>query len=85
MGSMSRYLGLLAVQLGRVDEAVGHFEQALEMNERMGARPWLAYTQHDYARVLLARDGPGDPERAEDLLAACRETFRALAMRGPFG
>ena len=54
------------------------------MNERMGARPWLAYTQHDYARLLLARDERDDRERAEDLLAACRETFRALAMKELF-
>jgi hypothetical protein len=24
----------------------------------MGARPWLAHTQHDYARMLLARGRP---------------------------
>jgi len=45
-----------------------HFEDALEMNARMGARPWLAHTQRDYARMLLARDGSGDRERAYALL-----------------
>jgi tetratricopeptide (TPR) repeat protein len=83
MGSISRYLGLLAFQLGRVQDAAGHFEQALEMNERMGARPWLAYAQHDYARLLLARGEPGDDERADDMLTACRATFRALGMKEP--
>jgi len=24
------------------------------MNERMGARPWLAHTKEDYARLLFA-------------------------------
>jgi DNA-binding SARP family transcriptional activator/tetratricopeptide (TPR) repeat protein len=83
MGSISRYLGLLAGQLGRVEEAAAHFEQALEMNERMGARPWLAYAQHDYARLLLIRDEPEARARAEDLFAACDETFRALNMKVP--
>ena len=59
-GSVSRYLGMLAATLERWDDAAGHFEDALAMNERMGARPWLAHTQHDYARMLLVRDGPGD-------------------------
>ena len=33
------------------------------MNARMGARPWLARTQDDFARMLLARGGPGDRAR----------------------
>jgi DNA-binding SARP family transcriptional activator len=79
MGSMSRYLGLLAGVLGRPDDAARHFEEAMEMNERMGARPWLAYTQHDYARLLADRD----PERAETLLAEARATYRELGMAEP--
>ena len=34
---------------------------------RMGARPWLARAKRDYARMLRARDEPGDSERAERL------------------
>ena len=64
IGSVARYLGLLATTMGHWNEAAQHFEDALAMNERMGARPWLAHTQHDYARTLLARDEPGDRERA---------------------
>src|SRR5206468_4109310 len=55
-GSVSRYLGLLATTLERWSDAERHFEEALTMNERIGARPWLAYTQEDYARMLLARN-----------------------------
>ena len=44
----------------RWEEAAQHFEDALAMNARMGARPWLAHTQHEYAVMLLARDQPGD-------------------------
>jgi DNA-binding SARP family transcriptional activator/tetratricopeptide (TPR) repeat protein len=80
-GSVSRYLGLLATTMSRWDEATNHFENALAMNERMGARPWLAHAQHDYARMLLARDGSGDRNQALELLAGCAETCRELGMR----
>ena len=83
-GSVSRYLGLLAGLLGRHDDAAQHFEEALAMNERMGARPWLAYTQSDYARLLRERDAPGDRERADLLAAAARKTFAELGMRDYF-
>ena len=83
MGSVSRYLGRLAAVVGRADEAVQHFEDALEMNERMGARPWLAFTQDDYARLLLSRNGPGDQERAEQLRAAAATTYAELGMTRP--
>jgi tetratricopeptide (TPR) repeat protein len=45
-----------------------------------GARPWLAHTQDDYARMLLARAGPGDRERAQELLDAALATYRELGM-----
>jgi DNA-binding SARP family transcriptional activator len=79
-GSVSRYLGLLASTLRRFDDAERHFEAALEMNERMGAHPWVAHTKHDYARVLLARGAEGDETRAVQLLRAALATARELAM-----
>ena len=79
-GAVSRYLGLLAATAGRLDEAERHFVEALTMNERMGARPWLARTQDDYARTLLARNEPGDRARAEELLAAAQATYRELGI-----
>ncbi len=79
-GSVSRYLGLLASTLGRFEDAERHFEAALEMNERMGARPWVAHTEHDYARVLLARGAEGDETKAVELLGAALATARELGM-----
>jgi tetratricopeptide (TPR) repeat protein len=79
-GSVSRHLGLLASTMSRRDDAARHFEDALAMNRRMGLRPWLAYTQADYARMLLTRDGPGDRARAGELRAAATGTYRELAM-----
>ena len=80
IGSVARYLGLLATTMGHWNEAAQHFEDALAMNERMGARPWLAHTQHDYARTLLARDEPGDRERAQELLHQALATYRELGI-----
>ena len=79
-GSISRYLGLLATATERWTEAAQHFEDAIEMNERMGARPWLAHTQHDYAQMLLARDDAGDRTRALELMGHANATYRALGM-----
>ncbi len=79
-GSVSRYLGLLAAMRKRFDEAALHYEDALAMNERMKARPWLAHTQTDYSRLLDARGRPGDRKRAEALRDEARATCRELGM-----
>jgi tetratricopeptide (TPR) repeat protein len=79
-GSVSRCLGLLASVMSLSDEAVHRFEDALDKNERMGARPWVAHTQYDLAMVLMARDGAGDVNRAIDLLGAALRTCDALGM-----
>jgi DNA-binding SARP family transcriptional activator/tetratricopeptide (TPR) repeat protein len=79
-GSVARYLALLATSAERWDEAEPHFEDALAMNARMGARPWLAQTANDYARMLLARDSRGDRERAQALLDSALGTYRELGM-----
>jgi hypothetical protein len=79
-GSISRYLGLLAATTKRCDEAEHHFEEALTFNATMGLRPWLAHTQHDYARMLIARARTGDADRARDLHAEGLATYRELGM-----
>jgi tetratricopeptide (TPR) repeat protein len=79
-GSVSRALGLLATVLGRLEDAERHFEYALEMNRRMGARPWVAHTQHDLAKMLVGRDAAGDREAAVELLRDAESTCAALQM-----
>ncbi len=76
----SRYLGLLASTMERWGDAERHFRRALEVNERIGARPWLAHTQEDYARMLLARATLGDRDKALQLLADARSRYRELGM-----
>ena len=54
------------------------------MNTSMGARPWLAHTECDYARMLLARNGRGDRERAGALLESAMKTYRELGLASYF-
>jgi hypothetical protein len=60
IGSVSRYLGLLAAALSRLDEAALFLQESAEADDRIGALPWSAHARADHARVLLARDAPGD-------------------------
>ena len=81
VGAASRFLGQLAATTGRWQDAESHFDQALAMNARMGAKPWLAHTQFQYARMLLARSAPRDVERAKILLDDACTIARQLGMR----
>jgi DNA-binding SARP family transcriptional activator len=79
-GSVARGLGVLATALGRFDDGERHFDVAIQTERAMGARPWLAHAQHDFAAMLLARDAAGDAERARELLAEALTTYRDLGM-----
>ena len=79
-GAASRYLGMLAATLGEFDKAEAHFEHALEMNQRIGARPWLAHTKAEYALLLRRRGRRGDSERAEALANEAWEIATELDM-----
>jgi hypothetical protein len=80
IGCVSRYLGLLAAALSRLDEAAQYLQEAVVANDRIGALPWSAQAKADLARVLLARDAPGDREAAGDLRREALATFEELGM-----
>jgi tetratricopeptide (TPR) repeat protein len=80
-GAASRFLGQLAATMGRWQEAESHFEQALAMNAKMAAKPWLAHTQFQYAHMLLERSTDGDLERARMRLDESETLARQLGMR----
>jgi len=87
-----RDLGLLAAALGRYDDAAQHFEASMELCRKGVFHPQLAWTQADYAEMLLDRDNEGDREKAttiqDEALAGAREmgmpplVERILASRG---
>jgi tetratricopeptide (TPR) repeat protein len=76
-GPVSHYLGLLAAATGQAGVAVGHFEEAIELEEQIGALPYLAHSLHGLAAALTARAGPGDAERA----ARAQSRARGIAER----
>jgi DNA-binding SARP family transcriptional activator len=79
-GAVARYLGLLAWTSSRAEQAARHFENAIAVNESLGARPWLAQTQEDYARMLLELEPESDPATALGLLEQAGSTYAALGM-----
>jgi hypothetical protein len=80
VGAVDRYLGLLAATIGQLDDAERHFSEAIRLNEQMGARPWVAHSQDDLARLLLLRNQDGDRSRADTLQLEALETARRLGM-----
>jgi tetratricopeptide (TPR) repeat protein len=79
-GSVARHLGLLATTMGHWEDAERHFRNALAMNARMGARPFVALTEEAHAAMLLARGRPGDHADARAMLERVLATARTLGM-----
>lgn len=81
-GPVARYLGLLASAAEQWDDAARHFEDALDMSTRMGARPWVSRTQCDLVQMLSVRGRDGDGERADALAAEAEATAAELGLQG---
>ncbi len=77
-GSVERPLGVLAATLERWADAEQHFTAAADLHERLGARLFLARTWMNHGRMLIARDRPGDRERAVELLERAVELATEL-------
>jgi class 3 adenylate cyclase/tetratricopeptide (TPR) repeat protein len=78
-GPVSFHLGLLATTAGDWEEAEACFATAAATQERIKAPAWLARTRVEWARMLLVRAEPKDPDRAHDLL---RQAITAARERG---
>ncbi|MDG4825190.1 ATP-binding protein [Asanoa sp. WMMD1127] len=63
-GPVDDYLGRLAAHLGRRDDARGHLDRAVDLEQRTGTLPWLAYTLAARAEVTGA---PDDVARARGI------------------
>ena len=79
-GSYGLYAGMLAACLHGWDDAERHFAEALAMNDRLGARPYVVRTHRAWASMLLDRNALGDAARARDLIAAGRPEAETLGM-----
>jgi class 3 adenylate cyclase len=80
LGPKTRYIGLAALAVGEIDDAVTQLRDAADRVRAVKGEPWQARNQLDLARALLRRDGPGD--RADALRATTEaiEVGRAHAM-----
>ena len=67
VASVARAVGVLQTVVGSFEVAAASFETAISANASMGTLAVPPH-QHDYARMLIVADGPGDAERAEALL-----------------
>ena len=80
-GAAAHFLGLLAATMARWNEAEKHFEDALAMNERTGAKPLLAHTLFDYAAMLSRRGDADNRARAIASLERASALSAELEMR----
>jgi class 3 adenylate cyclase len=79
-GPTHRLLGRLATTLERWDDAERHFQDAIEMSARMNAGRFSGWAFHQYADMLLRRDGPGDREKALSLLSKALDVAERLGL-----
>jgi class 3 adenylate cyclase len=77
---LERILGVAAARGGEWAQAEAHFLAAAATAERIGAAPELACARFDHARMLAARGGLGDRERAAALVRDAHGRFEALGM-----
>jgi len=79
-GPVSHYLGLLAAVLGQPGDAVQCFEEAVDLEEQIGALPYLAHSLGGLADALVLRGGAGDAGRASGYRRRAREIAERLGM-----
>jgi hypothetical protein len=79
-GSVERSLGLCDAATGRADAAVHHLDAAIRADRRLGSRPMAVLTEHALAGVLVARDGPDDGLRAEQLSRRAEDRAERMGM-----
>jgi tetratricopeptide (TPR) repeat protein len=76
-GPIARHLGLMAQAIGDADAAARHFEHALAVRDRLGARTYAARTRLEFGRLLLQH---GQADAAAALLRRAVEEADALGM-----
>jgi DNA-binding CsgD family transcriptional regulator len=80
LGPIELTLGRGASALGRLDHAVNDLAAAAEQADVAGAPGYVAEARYHLATALLARNGPGDHERAEPLARDADRLARTLGM-----
>jgi class 3 adenylate cyclase/tRNA A-37 threonylcarbamoyl transferase component Bud32 len=81
-GSTSVWLGVLCTVLERWDEGIAHCDDGLAMLDGFGSRYHMAEGRLYYARLFAHRGGPGDRERALEILNAALDLGHRYDMQG---
>jgi DNA-binding CsgD family transcriptional regulator len=81
LGAVAGNLAELAVAVGRLDDAAGYFEEAMEMNASMRAWPALARNKIEWARFLFASRDSRRHAKARKLLSHARILARRYELR----
>jgi hypothetical protein len=77
---LERIAGIGAAASGRWDLAERHFRAALHQAEELPFEIEGAETRRFYAEMLLERNGPGDRDRANSLVAEALPVYRRIGM-----
>jgi tetratricopeptide (TPR) repeat protein len=80
-GAVTHFLGVLSTMMGEWDDAERHFAHAIAVHERAEAPPFIARTQYEWAKMLVARNDGRGRARALKLLSCAGETARDLGMQ----
>ena len=74
---VATFLGGLATVVDRFEEAESYFEQAADLNTSGEMKTAEAYSNMLWVHMLRTRSGPGDADRARELLEQARESAAA--------
>jgi hypothetical protein len=78
--AVTHYLGLLATTLTDWELAESCFESALVTHVRMDLKALAAHTRYAFADMLMRRNGPGDRERARELVDEAASAAAQMGM-----
>ncbi len=81
-GFVRRFLGVLALTAGQLNDAVQHLDKALGLARNVDASAEVVRAAVALARALTARARPGDLERAQALRTEARTTAAARGLHG---
>lgn len=80
LGSGHLHVGVAARELGDLDVAVEHLDEAVVAHESIGAVPFVAWSQIELAKALAMRRRSGDVARAAELKATSLATATTLGL-----
>jgi len=79
-GPVSHYLGLLAAALGQTEDAIRYFEEAIDLEQQLGALPYLAHSLNGLADALAVGNGGDDAGRPLEYRRRARQIAERLGM-----